>query len=115
MENVTFTPFYRHEHNVYHLEGFQPAIVDGGYLKSLGVSVSPSEDTLEGLKRGSILFAQRLREKTLVPKNTFRIEETDPEAVNEQNKISFIQTLFLIDDMIQATKGHAKMSSLIFA
>ena len=84
MENVTFTPFYRHEHNVYHLEGFQPAIVDGDYLKSLGVSVNPSEDTLEGLKRGSILFAQRLREKTLVPKNTFRIEETDPESVKTE-------------------------------
>lgn len=84
MENVSFTPFYRHEHNVYHLEGFHPAIIDADYLKNLGVSVCPSEDTLERLKRGSILFAQRLREKNLVPKNTFRIEQTDPIAVKTE-------------------------------
>lgn len=77
MEHVTFTPFYRHENNVYNLEGFQPAIVDADYLHQLGVSVSPSRDTLDGLERGSRLFAQRLKARTLVPKNIFRLEEAD--------------------------------------
>ena len=50
---------YSHETDVYNLKGFKPQIVDADYLKQLGVTVEPSEETLQGLIRGSKVFMKR--------------------------------------------------------
>ncbi len=84
METIDFAPFYPHAGYVYGLEGFEPAVVDGPYLKSLGVEAEPSAGTLEGLRRGSELFVRRLREHTLIPQQRFCLDTIDPETQPEE-------------------------------
>ena len=72
---------YEHETDAYNLEGFKPQIVDAEYLKQLGVTIEPSEETLQGLIRGSKLFMKRLEEHTVIPKSVLYLEDCDPETV----------------------------------
>ena len=78
---MRYTPFYSHEAEVYNLPGFNPVKVDAAYLKALGVAVEPSASTLEGLVKGSEVFARRYRERTLIPHTVFELEDIDPSAV----------------------------------
>ena len=66
-----------HEVNVYNMPGFVPGIVDEAYLKNLGVEVTPSQETLEGLKRGSELFIRRFSDATLIPRPQLTLKEID--------------------------------------
>ncbi|MDD3217565.1 MAG: hypothetical protein PHC41_01330 [Lachnospiraceae bacterium] len=81
---MEFKQLYQHDTNVYSMEGFEPAIVDGEYLKNLGVTVEPSQSTLEGLIRGSEVFMKRLENNTVIPKSNARLEELDPETVETE-------------------------------
>lgn len=74
---IDFTPFYSHSNNVYQLEGFTPVMIDREYLENLGVSVEPSPETLEGLRRGAELFAKRWQQRMLIPKPAFLLKEQD--------------------------------------
>ena len=79
MEFTYFEPFYPHEDSVYKMQGFSPKVVDSAYLKELGVTVEPSEATLEGLRVGSEVFARRLQEHNLIPRQRFVLDTIDPE------------------------------------
>lgn len=81
---MDYEPLYSHAAKVYGLPGFEPQIVDAEYLRALGVDVDPSPQTLEGLERGSRLFASRLAGGNLIPRTAFSIEEIDPEAVQTE-------------------------------
>jgi len=80
MSGIVFTPLYEHQGNVYHLPDFRPTLVNAAYLKELGVRVEPSEQTLEGLERGSELLALRLRNHNLIPEQCYFMDSIDPEA-----------------------------------
>ena len=67
----SYTPIYSHETDVYNLEGFSPQVVDSSYLESLGVNVTPDQETLKALeteqqKRNGKLF-WKPRRKTSLP------------------------------------------------
>ncbi len=47
---------------------FEPALVNRSYLEALGVSVVPTEETVDALIRGSRLFMNRLSQGTLLPR-----------------------------------------------
>ena len=78
MEAIPFKPLYPHSGSVYQLDGFRPALVDAGYLKQMGVCVTPSADTLEALRKGSEVFALRLREHRLIPEQRFFLDTIQP-------------------------------------
>ena len=78
MEAINFTPFYPHKGSVYKMEEFHPAVVDQAYLKELGVTVVPSPETLEGLRRGSEVFEQRLKAHKLIPEQRYFLDTIDP-------------------------------------
>lgn len=65
------------EPSVYNLNGFKPKQVDLDYLKSLGVAVTPAEETIQGLMRGSTLFEERLKNGVLIPRPELEIAEID--------------------------------------
>ena len=75
---------YEHETDAYNLEGFEPQIVDAEYLKQLGVTIEPSDETLQGLIRGSKLFMKRLEEHTVIPKSLLYLEDCDPDTVETE-------------------------------
>ncbi|MBR4826593.1 MAG: hypothetical protein IKZ91_01755 [Bacteroidales bacterium] len=81
---MDFEPFYSHASKVYNLPGFVPGRVDREYLKSIGVTVEPSDATVEGLVRGSQLLAERLKNRTLIPLTRFESELIDPSAVTPE-------------------------------
>ena len=81
---VEFKPFYSHDTDVYNLKDFSPSIVDKAYLDNLGVKVEPSESTLEGLTRGSKVFMERVKNKTVIPVSKLYLENIDPEKVNTE-------------------------------
>lgn len=75
---VGYLPFYSRETDIYALPELVEHPVDAAYLRELGVSVTPSAETLAGLERGSRIFAQRFRERTLLPHTRFRMGSIDP-------------------------------------
>ena len=75
---------YEHETDAYNLEDFEPQIVDAEYLKQLGVTIEPSDETLQGLIRGSKLFMKRLEEHTVIPKSLLYLEDCDPDTVETE-------------------------------
>lgn len=75
---------YSHQTSVYNLEGFKPAIVDAEYLKNLGVTIEPSQETLAGLVRGSEAFIRRLENHTVIPVSTLYIEDCDPDGIQTE-------------------------------
>ena len=75
---------YEHETDAYNLEGFEPQIVDAEYLKQLGVTIEPSDETLQRLIRGSKLFMKRLEEHTVIPKSLLYLEDCDPDTVETE-------------------------------
>ena len=81
MEQMTYENFYQHDTDVYSLDGFTPRIVNREYLKELGVTVEPSEETLAKLEEGSKLFMKRLENHTVIPVSHLTIEDIDPEKV----------------------------------
>lgn len=85
MDNfIIFEPFYSHETDVYNLDGFSPSIVDKVYLDKLGVKVQPSEETIQGLVRGSKLFMDRVKNKTVIPVSKLYLENIDPDKVETE-------------------------------
>ena len=66
-KTCTYSNLYTHEQDVYSLPGFTPQIVDAEYLKNLGVSVTPAEDTLQKLIEGSKVVQKRYAEKKVIP------------------------------------------------
>lgn len=83
-QKLSFENFYQHEIDIYSLEGFEPAIVDRDYLKALGVSVIPSEETCEKLKAGSQIFQKRLTDHTVIPVQHLVLQDLDPETVDTE-------------------------------
>lgn len=73
MASITFENFYSHDTDVYNMEGFEPQIVDKAYLDNLGVTTSASEATLEGLRRGSEIFMERMKSRTVIPVSKLEI------------------------------------------
>lgn len=84
MNPTSYTPFYTHGRNVYTLEGFRPGTVDMDYLRALGVKVRPSEETLEGLRRGSNMLRMGIERQNLIPRPCFRSVETDPGGIDTE-------------------------------
>jgi DNA repair photolyase len=70
-------PIYSREPDVYNIPGFAPKTVDRAYLKDLGVTVTPDDDTMEGLFRGSDSFIKRLAAKTVIPTPSVEIKQID--------------------------------------
>ena len=82
---MQYEAFYSHSAQVYGLPGFEPQRTDAAYLRALGVSVQPSEETLGALEKGSELFGRRYREKLLIPRTRFTTGEIDPSEVTTRN------------------------------
>ena len=78
---MQYEAFYSHSAQVYGLPGFEPQRTDAAYLRALGVSVQPSEETLGALEKGSDLFGRRYRERLLIPRTRFTTGEIDPSEV----------------------------------
>lgn len=70
-------PIYYHEPDVYNMPDFKPHIIDREYLKSIGVTVEPDDDSIEGLIRGSKSFSLRLEQKTVIPSPSVTIKKID--------------------------------------
>ncbi len=83
-QSIEMRNLYEHDINAYNLEGFQPQIVDADYLKKLGVTIEPSEETLQGLIRGSKMFKKRLEEHCVIPKSVLYLEDCNPDAVETE-------------------------------
>lgn len=81
---IIFEPFYSHETDAYNLNGFSPSVVDKVYLDKLGVNVQPSEETIRGLVRGSKLFMDRIKNKTVIPVSKLYLENIDPDKVETE-------------------------------
>lgn len=85
MDNfIIFEPFYSHETDAYNLNCFSPSVVDKVYLDKLGVKVQPSEETIQGLVRGSKLFMDRVKNKTVIPVSKLYLENIDPDKVETE-------------------------------
>lgn len=76
-----YSPIYLPETDVYRMDGFRPPLVDAAYLGRLGVKVQPSPAMLEGLERGSRIFARRLEERKLLPRTQFELIDIEPAEV----------------------------------
>ena len=76
-----YSPLYVPETDLYRMEGFRPPLVDAAYLGRLGVRAQPSPDMLEGLERGSRIFARRLEERKLLPRTQFELIDIEPAEV----------------------------------
>ena len=83
-QSIEMRNLYEHDINAYNLEGFQPQIVDADYLKKLGVTIEPSEETLQGLIRGSKMFKKHLEEHCVIPKSVLYLEDCDPDKVETE-------------------------------
>lgn len=79
-KRCTYENLYSHEQDVYSLPGFVPQIVDAEYLKALGITVQPSEETLQKLTEGSRIFQKRCEERTVIPVSKAVLTEVDPET-----------------------------------
>lgn len=85
MRSIHFLePCYPPSGNLYELPGFDPPRVDEVYIKSLGVRVLPSEETLAALSFGSQCFARRLQAQTLLPKMQCHLATVDPDTVRDE-------------------------------
>ena len=84
MQRQAFDNLYSHETDVYSLTGFTPRIVDGQYLKELGVSVTPSGETLKKLEEGSKIFLRRLESRTVIPVSRLEVTDIDPDKVQTE-------------------------------
>ena len=95
MQQLEFENIYRHETDVYSLDGFVPQVVDRAYLENLGVHVDASEETLARLEAGSRVFMKRLEDHTVIPVSRLSIENVDPEKVDTviHNYTGFCPTL----------------------
>ena len=76
--------FYSHGTNVYNLDGFEPHIVNTEYLRDLGVKAVPSEETLQGLIRGSKIFMERIKSRTVIPVSKLTMAYIDPDKVETE-------------------------------
>ena len=75
---IEYSPIYSGETDIYRLPDLAAHPIDAARLRELGVSVEPSAETLAGLARGSRLFAQRLKEHTLLPHTRYQLQDIDP-------------------------------------
>ena len=81
---IEYTPIYSRETDLYALPELTARTVDAAYLRELGVKTVPADETLAGLARGSEIFRQRMRERLLLPRPRFTVEEIDPSAVETE-------------------------------
>ena len=81
---MDFQNIYEHESSIYRLPGFEPQIVDGAYLRKLGVQVRPSEECLEKLAAGSRVFRERMNQRTVIPRQHLEFDSIDPETVETE-------------------------------
>ncbi len=65
------------QRSISHLQGLSPRVVDKDYLDSLGVTITPTAETLNGLTKGSALFKERLEKGTLSPRPEVELAEID--------------------------------------
>ena len=84
MSELKFQNLYSHETDIYSLPGFVPSIVDQDYLRALGVDIDAAPETLEGLRKGSEVFIQRLQTKTVIPVSRVVLDEIEPESVETE-------------------------------
>lgn len=83
-EPIELKNLYSHETDVYNMKGFEPKIVDAQYLKDLGVTIEPSEDTLQGLIRGSKVFMKRIENHTVIPVSRLYLDRCIPEEIETE-------------------------------
>ena len=79
-----FEPLYSRALNVYGLPGFEPQIIDSQYLKDLGVSAAPADETLDALRKGSIVFAKRYKERLLIPRPRYSLTDIDTDGIQKE-------------------------------
>ena len=79
-EWIDYSPLYRGETDIYQFPDLAAHAVDAARFRELGVSVVPSAETLAGLERGSCLYAQRFRDRTLLPRTRYTLAQIDPDA-----------------------------------
>ncbi|MCR4824535.1 MAG: hypothetical protein K5849_04165 [Bacteroidales bacterium] len=81
---IAYSPVYSGKTDIYQLPDLAARPVDAARLRELGVSVSPSAETMAALEQGSRLFARRLQERTLLPRPRYQLQEIDPAAVRTE-------------------------------
>jgi DNA repair photolyase len=74
---MKLSAIYSRESDVYGILGFTPKIIDRKYLVDIGVTISPDDDTMEGLRVGSENFIKRLEAKTVIPTPNVEIAQID--------------------------------------
>ena len=84
MEEIVFESLYSHETDVYSLPDFVPTIVDEAYLRKMGVDFEIAPETLKGLRKGSEVFIERLKNRTVIPVSRIVLDEIDPETVETE-------------------------------
>lgn len=83
-QHIELKNLYSHTTDVYNLEGFTPQIVNAEYLKNLGVTIEPSQETLDGLIRGSKLFMKRIENNTVIPVSKLYLRKCVPEEIQTE-------------------------------
>lgn len=83
-ETIELRNLYTHDTDVYNMTNFEPKIVDANYLKDLGVTIEPSEETLQGLIRGSKVFMKRIENHTVIPVSKLYLEKCVPEKIETE-------------------------------
>lgn len=84
MQKLTFENLYRHDVDIYSLEGFAPTVVDRAYLERIGVRVRASEETLAKLAAGSRVFMERYASRTVIPEQRLSLAQVAPETVETE-------------------------------
>ena len=77
-------PVYSRSTTVYNLPGFKPETINKEYLERLGVTVEPSEEALQALRRGSELFRLRWEKQLLIPRLRYSEDTIDPAGVTKE-------------------------------
>jgi len=83
-ESIELKNLYSHDTDVYNMKGFEPKIVDAEYLKDLGVTIEPSEETLQGLIRGSKVFMKRIENHSVIPVSKLYLDRCVPEEIETE-------------------------------
>lgn len=81
---ISYNPICSHTPTLDVLEGFRPEVIDRDYLRSKGVLVEPSPETMAALAEGSRQVAERFREGLLLPRTRYRLETVDPASVQTE-------------------------------
>lgn len=74
---MEFLPIYYNQPDIYDLESFAPRMMDRDDFKSMGVSVTPDEGTIQLFREGCRSFMDRWKARTAIPRSRADLADID--------------------------------------